>query len=42
MLVFDEATGALDTVTEEAVIEAVEGLRNDLTILLIAQRLSRV
>jgi ABC-type multidrug transport system fused ATPase/permease subunit len=42
LLVFVEGTSALDTVMEEAVMEEVEGLRKDLTILLIAHRLSRV
>ncbi len=42
ILVFDEATSALDTATEQAVIEAIEGLSNDLTIVMIAHRLSTV
>lgn len=42
VLVFDEATSALDHVTEQSVMEAVEGLKGDLTILLIAHRLSTV
>jgi ABC-type multidrug transport system fused ATPase/permease subunit len=41
-LVFDEATSALDTSTEEAVISAVESLSKDLTIVMIAHRLSTV
>jgi ATP-binding cassette subfamily B protein len=40
VLVFDEATSALDNETEEAVMEAIEGLSKDLTILMIAHRLS--
>jgi len=40
--VFDEATSALDSVTERLVMEAIEGLNPDLTILLIAHRLSTV
>lgn len=42
VLVLDEATSALDTSTEEAVMEAVEGLSNDLTVVMIAHRLSTV
>ena len=41
-LVFDEATSALDTSTEKAVMEAIQALRNQLTIVLIAHRLSTV
>lgn len=40
VLVFDEATSALDSVTEQAVVDAIEGLGSDLTILVIAHRLS--
>lgn len=40
VLVFDEATSALDTETESAVMEAIERLDRDLTILIIAHRLS--
>jgi ATP-binding cassette subfamily B protein len=42
VLVFDEATSALDNSTEQSVMEAIEGLNRDLTILLIAHRLSTV
>ncbi len=42
VLVFDEATSALDTSTEAAVIEAIERLGRDLTILIIAHRLTTV
>jgi ATP-binding cassette subfamily B protein len=42
VLVFDEATSALDTSTEQAVIEAIEGLSQELTIVMIAHRLSTV
>jgi len=40
VLVFDEATSALDTETEGAVMAAIERLDRDLTILIIAHRLS--
>ena len=42
VLVLDEATSALDSGTEEAVMSAVEGLSKDLTILIIAHRLTTV
>ena len=42
VLVFDEATSALDNQTEVAVMEAIEGLSKELTILMIAHRLSTV
>jgi ATP-binding cassette subfamily B protein len=40
VLIFDEATSALDGETESAVIEAVERLSPDTTVLIIAHRLS--
>lgn len=40
VIVFDEATSALDGETEQAVMQAIEGLGEDLTILIIAHRLS--
>lgn len=40
VLVFDEATSALDNDTEAAVMEAVQGLSNDLVVIMIAHRLS--
>ena len=40
VLVFDEATSALDMTTEKGVIQAIEGLSRDLTIVMIAHRLS--
>lgn len=40
VLVFDEATSALDTETETAVMDAVTRLGRDLTIFIIAHRLS--
>lgn len=42
VLVFDEATSALDNATEQAVMDAIEGLNRDLTVLLIAHRLTTV
>ncbi|MCW7482149.1 ABC transporter ATP-binding protein [Leptospira kanakyensis] len=42
VIVFDEATSALDNETEKAVMQAIEGLGRDLTILMIAHRLSTV
>lgn len=40
VIVFDEATSALDSETEQSVMEAIEGLGKNLTIILIAHRLS--
>jgi len=40
VLVFDEATSALDDETEAAVMQAINGLGRDLTIVLIAHRVS--
>ena len=40
VIIFDEATSALDNDTEQAVMDAIEGLSEDLTILIIAHRLS--
>ena len=40
VLVFDEATSALDNATEVSVMEAIDGLDRDLTILLIAHRIT--
>lgn len=40
VIIFDEATSALDGETESAVMEAIEGLSDDLTILIIAHRLT--
>ena len=42
VLILDEATGSLDNVTERAVMEAVYNLGNEITIILIAHRLSTV
>jgi len=42
VLVFDEATSALDNATEQSVMEAIDGLNRDLTILIVAHRLTTV
>ena len=42
VLILDEATSALDNLTEKAVMEAVNNLGQDITIILIAHRLSTV
>ena len=40
VIIFDEATSALDNDTEQAVMQAIESLGNELTILIIAHRLT--
>lgn len=40
VIIFDEATSALDNETEQAVMQAIESLSSDLTLLIIAHRLS--
>lgn len=40
VLIFDEATNALDNETENAVVGAIENLKKDLTIIMIAHRLT--
>ena len=42
VLILDEATSALDNLTEKVVMEAVNNLSKDITIILIAHRLSTV
>jgi ATP-binding cassette subfamily B protein len=42
VLIFDEATSALDSATEQSVMDAIEGLDRDLTIVLIAHRITTV
>ena len=42
VIIFDEATSALDYQTEQEVMEAVNNLRKDITIILIAHRLNTV
>jgi ATP-binding cassette subfamily B protein len=40
VLIFDEATSALDSETEDAVMQAIDGLSSDLTLFIIAHRLT--
>ena len=40
VIIFDEATSALDTETEQAVMKAIDSLSDNLTILIIAHRLT--
>jgi len=40
VIIFDEATSALDNETEQAVMQAIESLSDELTILIIAHRLT--
>ena len=42
ILIMDEATSALDNITEQKVMEAINGLASEMTIILIAHRLSTV
>ena len=42
VLILDEATSALDNQTEKAVMEALENINKDITIILIAHRLNTV
>lgn len=42
VLIFDEATSALDNLTEQLVMEAVKNLEHQITIIIIAHRLSTV
>ena len=42
VLIFDEATSALDNVTEEALMDSIENLSRELTIVMIAHRLTTV
>ena len=40
MLIFEEATSALNNETEQAVMEVIEGLGKELTKLIVAHRLT--
>jgi len=40
VIIFDEATSALDTETEQAVMHSINNLSNELTLLIIAHRIS--
>ncbi len=40
VIIFDEATSSLDTETEQAVMQAIENLSSELTLLIIAHRLT--
>jgi ATP-binding cassette subfamily B protein len=40
VLIFDEATSALDSYTEKSVIDAISGLGDELTLIMIAHRLT--
>jgi ATP-binding cassette, subfamily B, bacterial PglK len=42
VIVFDEATSALDNETESAVMDAIQSLSKDLTLLIIAHRISTI
>lgn len=42
VLIFDEATSALDSETEQAVMKAIEGLSEEITVLIIAHRLTTI
>ena len=42
MLILDEATSALDSLTEQAVMDAVRFLGQEMTVIIIAHRLSTV
>jgi ABC-type bacteriocin/lantibiotic exporter with double-glycine peptidase domain len=40
VIIFDEATNSLDNETEQAVMQAIEGLSTDFTLLIVAHRLT--
>ena len=42
MLILDEATSSLDTENERRILDAIEGLHGELTMVIIAHRLSTV
>ncbi len=42
ILVLDEATSAMDTLTEDAIIESIRNLKSEKTIIMVAHRLSTI
>jgi ATP-binding cassette, subfamily B, bacterial PglK len=42
LLIFDEATNALDNITEKSVLESIKQIENNITIIMIAHRLNTV
>ena len=42
ILILDEATSALDNTTEQAVMEAIESLQGNITMIVIAHRLTTI
>lgn len=42
LIIFDEATSALDRATEQAIQKTIEGLRKNMTVIIIAHRLTTV
>lgn len=42
VIIFDEATSALDTATEKSLMESIESLNKDLTLILVTHRLSTI
>ena len=42
LMIFDEATSALDGATEQAIQKTIEGLRKDMTVVIIAHRLTAI
>jgi ABC-type multidrug transport system fused ATPase/permease subunit len=40
VIIFDESTSALDNETEQAVMQAIDGLSEDLILLIISHRLT--
>ena len=42
VLIFDEATSALDSLTEKAVMDSINKISKDVTIIIIAHRLTTI